>query len=84
MRLERRPGGADFGKDLRHLVAGARGKKVYEEGDVDAGIWSAGIAVGLVTDVPTCEVLLRRIESEAEDIIYGLVGLIEGGRAAKL
>lgn len=28
VRLERRPGGADFNKDLRHLVNGARGKKV--------------------------------------------------------
>jgi len=39
VRLERRPGGAKF-EDLRELVAGARGRKVYEIGDVDAGIWS--------------------------------------------
>jgi hypothetical protein len=28
VRLERRPGGADFNKDLKHLVSGIRGKKV--------------------------------------------------------
>lgn len=74
VRIERRPGGAKF-EDVRELVAGARGRRVYEEGDIHAGIWSAGIAVGLVKDVPTCKVLLERIESEAEAIIDGLAAL---------
>jgi NAD(P)H-dependent flavin oxidoreductase YrpB (nitropropane dioxygenase family) len=39
VRLERRPGGAKF-EELRDLVSGQRGRKVYEEGDSDAGIWS--------------------------------------------
>jgi hypothetical protein len=39
VRLERRPGGAKF-EELRELVSGARGRKVYEDGDPDAGIWS--------------------------------------------
>jgi hypothetical protein len=39
VRLERRPGGAKF-EDLRELVSGARGRKVYETGDSDAGVWS--------------------------------------------
>lgn len=39
VRLERRPGGAKF-EELRDLVSGARGRKVYEDGDSDAGIWS--------------------------------------------
>lgn len=75
VRIERRPGGAKF-EDVRDLVSGARGRKVYEVGDIDAGIWSAGIAVGLVKDIPTCQVLLERIESEAEEIINGLTRLI--------
>ncbi|KAF9221504.1 inosine monophosphate dehydrogenase [Gyrodon lividus] len=66
--IERRPGGAQFA-DLRDLVSGARGKVVYEIGDPEYGIWSAGIAMGLIKDIPTCDVLLRRIEREAEDII---------------
>lgn len=69
--LERRPGGAKF-EDVRHLVAGARGKLVYENGDPDYGIWSAGVAIGLIKDCPTCEELVARIEREAEEVIDGL------------
>lgn len=50
VRLENRPGGAKF-EDVRDLVSGARGKTVYETGDIDAGIWSAGITVGLIHDI---------------------------------
>lgn len=39
VRLERRPGGAKF-EDVRELVSGARGRKVYEDGDTEAGVWS--------------------------------------------
>jgi len=45
---------------------------VYEIGDPDYGIWSAGIVVGLIKDIPTCEALLKRIESEAEGTIERL------------
>src|SRR3546814_6419510 len=44
-------GGATI-DDVRHLVAGARGKVVYEEGDPDYGIWSAGMVQGLIHDIP--------------------------------
>ncbi len=69
--LERRPGGAKF-EDVRHLVSGVRGKVVYEIGDPDYGIWTAGECVGLIHDSPTCEELVRRIEREAEQVIEGL------------
>lgn len=72
--IERRPGGAKF-EDVRELVAGARGKKVYENGDPDYGIWSAGVSVGLINDCPTCAVLVSRIEREAEEVIDGLARL---------
>nr|XP_019006705.1 2-nitropropane dioxygenase [Kwoniella mangroviensis CBS 8507]OCF70166.1 2-nitropropane dioxygenase [Kwoniella mangroviensis CBS 8507] len=75
VRLERRPGGAKF-EDLRELVAGARGKKVYETGDRDAGIWSAGIAVGLIDDIPNCKDLVLKIDKDASDIIKGMNRLI--------
>jgi NAD(P)H-dependent flavin oxidoreductase YrpB (nitropropane dioxygenase family) len=74
--IERRPGGAQF-EDIRELVSGERGRKVYEVGDSDYGIWSAGIAVGLINDVPTCEKLLGRMEREAEEIIREMRGLVE-------
>ncbi|PFH53969.1 hypothetical protein AMATHDRAFT_72989 [Amanita thiersii Skay4041] len=75
--IERRPGGAQF-SDIQHLVSGARGRLVYEKGDPDYGIWSAGVAVGLINDNPTCHELIYRLEKE----VVGLVG--ELGRKAKL
>ncbi|XAY07261.1 NADH:quinone reductase [Paraconexibacter sp. AEG42_29] len=56
-------------EDVRDLVSGARGKTVYETGDPDAGIWSAGLCQGLIHDVPTCAELVDRMMTEAEAII---------------
>lgn len=80
--LERRSGGAKF-EDVRHLVAGARGKVVYDIGDSDYGIWTAGISIGLIKDIPTCEELVKRIEQEAEGVIDHLASL-RSASAAKL
>ncbi|WP_338770038.1 nitronate monooxygenase family protein [Nocardia vulneris] len=55
--------------DVRDLVAGARGRRVFEEGDLDAGIWSAGQVQGLIHDIPTCAELITRIVAEAEGLI---------------
>ncbi|KAG0324758.1 hypothetical protein BGZ99_001479 [Dissophora globulifera] len=74
--IERKPGGAQF-SDVAPLVSGQRGKLVYENGDPDHGIWSAGQIVGLIKDIPTCEVLVKRIVQEAENTIRGrLEGMI--------
>ncbi|KAL7277386.1 hypothetical protein ACG7TL_009248 [Trametes sanguinea] len=82
--LERRPGGAKF-EDVRDLVSGQRGRLVYEKGDPDVGIWTAGIVMGLIKDCPTCEVLLNRIEREAEEVIGELQALkVPGKERAKL
>ncbi|MGH6782296.1 MAG: NAD(P)H-dependent flavin oxidoreductase [Sphingomonadaceae bacterium] len=67
--IERR-GGAKF-EDVKDLVAGARGKVVYEAGDPEHGIWSAGMVQGLIHDIPSCEELISRIVREAEEIIHG-------------
>jgi nitronate monooxygenase len=63
-------GGAKF-EDVRHLVAGVRGREGLESGDIDAGIWSAGQVQGLIHDVPSVKDLVDRIISEAEEIIKG-------------
>ena len=63
-------GGGTF-DDVRELVAGARGRKVYEDGDLDAGIWSVGQCQGLIHDIPTCADLVARIVREAEALIAG-------------
>ncbi len=60
--------GAKF-EDVKALVAGARGRLVYEEGDVDIGVWSAGQIQGLIHDIPTCAELVSRIVADAERII---------------
>ncbi len=44
-------------------------RAVYEDGDLDAGIWSAGMVQGLIHDIPTCAELVSRIVREAEEII---------------
>jgi len=50
------------------LVAGSRGrKKVLEDGDIDGGVWTAGMVIGLINDIPTCDVLLQRIVAEARE-----------------
>jgi nitronate monooxygenase len=61
-------GGAKF-DDIKELVAGTRGGMVYESGDTDYGIWSAGQTQGLIHDIPSCAELVKRIMTEAEAII---------------
>ncbi|GAB3141400.1 nitronate monooxygenase family protein [Amycolatopsis stemonae] len=70
--------GGEFA-DVRDLVAGARGRKVFETGGLDVGIWSAGLAQGLITDVPTVAELIARIVDEAEVIVNDrLKGMTSG------
>ncbi|KAJ1029286.1 hypothetical protein NDA13_002539 [Ustilago tritici] len=75
VRLENRPEGAKF-EDVRELVSGARGKTVYENGDLDAGIWSAGITIGLIHDIPSCKDLCANIERDAEKHINRLSSIV--------
>lgn len=63
-----RGGGVSFA-DVAHLVSGLRGRRVYEEGDPEAGVWSIGLVQGLIHDLPECRELVGRIESEAIDLI---------------
>ncbi|WP_197321705.1 nitronate monooxygenase family protein [Saccharomonospora sp. NB11] len=58
-------------EDVRPLVAGARGREVFEKGDLDAGIWTAGTVQGLIDDVPTVAELIERIVTEARELIEG-------------
>ena len=61
-------GSATF-EDVKDLVAGQRGRVVFEEGDLEHGIWSAGISVARVKDIPTCEEMGSRLVSDANNII---------------
>ncbi|MDE1172615.1 MAG: nitronate monooxygenase family protein [Parvibaculaceae bacterium] len=75
-------GGAKI-EDIMHLVSGQRGKVVYEAGDPDYGIWSAGMVQGLIHDIPTCKDLVERIVSEAEALIRGRLEGFLNGKTAK-
>jgi len=66
--IESQPGPTDFA-DLAPLVAGQRGRRVWEEGDVQLGTWSCGQVVGLIKDIPSCAELLERLASDASEII---------------
>jgi NAD(P)H-dependent flavin oxidoreductase YrpB (nitropropane dioxygenase family) len=57
--------------DVRNFVAGAKGRHVLEAGELDYGIWSAGMVQGLIHDVPSAHDLVHRIVREAEEIIAG-------------
>ena len=58
-------------KEIGPIVAGAKGRVVYETGDMEHGVWSAGTVMGLIKDVPSCKELIERIVGEAEQMIRG-------------
>lgn len=62
---------------VAELVKGVRGKEGLETGDVNHGIWSAGMVQGLIHDIPTCAELVSRMVADAEAIIaQRLAGMI--------
>ncbi len=73
VRLERREGGCEFA-EVRPLVAGARGKSVFAGGEIDAGIVSAGMVIGLLDDIPSCAELLDRMVAECRERLSTAAG----------
>jgi nitronate monooxygenase len=65
-------------EEIGPVVAGARGRVVYETGDLEHGIWSAGTSMGLIRDIPSCRELVERIVREAEGIIRGRLAAMVG------
>lgn len=68
LEIEEREGPTNF-DDIAPLVKGTKGKDLFEQGKLDKGIWSAGMVIGLINDIPTCKDLIERIVDEAEAII---------------
>ncbi|MDO8276293.1 MAG: nitronate monooxygenase, partial [Serpentinimonas sp.] len=60
---EAREGGCAF-EEVRHLVAGQRGNKTLQSGEVNDGVISVGQVIGLIDSIPTCEDLIR-------DMVHG-------------
>jgi NAD(P)H-dependent flavin oxidoreductase YrpB (nitropropane dioxygenase family) len=62
--------------EIAPLVSGKRGREVFINGDKDYGVWTAGQVIGLIHDIPTCKVLVERIEKEAEEALKERLDLI--------
>jgi nitronate monooxygenase len=56
-------------EEIAPYVAGGRGLKMLQEGDVEAAVMSAGQVVGLIRDIPTVQELMDRIIGEAREIM---------------
>jgi nitronate monooxygenase len=56
-------------EEIGPLVAGAKGRMVFETGDMEQGVWSAGTCMGLIHDIPTVKELVERIMREAREIV---------------
>lgn len=67
--------GAAF-SDIQELVAGTKGRAAMTDGEIDGGIWSAGMVAGLIDDIPSCKELVARIGAEAEEIIKSKMAMI--------
>jgi len=79
--VEHKPG-TTF-SDVRDFVAGVKGRVVLETGELDRGVWSAGMVQGLIHDIPTVKELVERIVAEATAIIeQRLAGLVATPRPA--
>jgi NADH:quinone reductase (non-electrogenic) len=65
-------------EDIRHLVAGGRGREALEHGDPNGGIISAGMVIGLIDDVPSCEELLQRMVCECREHLSRTQSYFEG------
>lgn len=63
--------------EIAPFVSGARGRQVFINGDPQYGVWTAGQVIGLIHDIPTCDVLVKRIEKEAEESLRSKLALLK-------
>lgn len=68
-RIEKEKGTSETIDDIRHLVTGAKGRLVLQDGQMDEAAWSCGMVAGLIHDVPSCDELIQRIMAETESIV---------------
>lgn len=58
--------------EIYNVIKGENAKKMFDGGELDAGILSCGQGVGLVHDIPTIRELFDRMSKEAESILSRL------------
>jgi NAD(P)H-dependent flavin oxidoreductase YrpB (nitropropane dioxygenase family) len=63
--------GAGF-EEILKLVSGERARRVYVDGDLDAGIVSCGQGIGQMHDIPTVKRLFDGIMAEAAEVSKSL------------
>ena len=59
-------------EELAPLISGRRGLEVLRSGDLEAGLFTAGLCVGLIDDVPTVAELIGRMMDEATEVLRRL------------
>ncbi len=59
-------------EDVLNVVSGESSKKMYDTGDLNAGIISLGQGIGLVHDIPSVNDLFKRIITQADEIVTKL------------
>ena len=62
--------GGEFA-EVHSLVSGGNQDKAWQTGDIDAGMVTVGMCGGLINDIPTCQQLVQKIVSDAEEIVTG-------------
>ncbi len=65
---ERELGDALRIEDIIDEVAGVY-PRVMLEGDTESGVWSCGMVIGLIDDIPSCRELIDRIMNQAAEIV---------------
>ncbi|KGO65295.1 Aldolase-type TIM barrel [Penicillium italicum] len=83
LKVEKESKSGEF-SEVQPYVSGQRGRQVFINGDVDFGVWTAGQVIGLIHDIPTCEVLLARIEKEALEAMTRTRSLFIDAPSSKL
>ncbi|QNP47711.1 NAD(P)H-dependent flavin oxidoreductase [Diaphorobacter aerolatus] len=68
LRKERELGAGIRFEDIAAELAGAY-PRIMQQGDMQSGVWSCGMVVGLIHDVPTVKQLIDSIMGEAHAII---------------
>ncbi|KAI5464698.1 hypothetical protein BGZ63DRAFT_350336 [Mariannaea sp. PMI_226] len=63
-------------EEVAPFVSGKRGKEVFINGDTEYGVWTTGQVIGLIHDIPTCDVLVKRIEKEAIETLKDRLALL--------
>lgn len=75
--LEKESKGATV-DELLPLIRGNRAKKVFLEGDLEAGVWSCGSSIGLIHEVLTVKEVIKNIIDEAKSSLERMNRIMQG------